>query len=51
MVSAQMADLPPGAPLPDEFVFWIRRWERMGYPAGIAMIGLFVMMVYKPFLG
>ena len=46
-----MADLPPGEPLPEAFVIWVRRWERMGYPAGIAMIGLFVMMVYKPFLG
>lgn len=45
-----LADLPPGADLPEEFRRRVRVWERMGYPAGVAMLGLFVMMVFKPFL-
>lgn len=45
-----LAELPPGAPLPEEFRCRVRLWERMGYPAGIAMMALFVMMVFKPFL-
>jgi uncharacterized membrane protein len=42
--------LPDGAALPEEFWRWARRWERMGYPAGVAMMVLLWLMVAKPWL-
>jgi uncharacterized membrane protein len=42
--------LPHGTAIPPEFNHIAYRWERMGYPAGVAMIALFVLMVYKPFM-
>lgn len=45
-----IADLPAGAAIPTEFTRLAYFWERMGYPAGIAMVLLFGLMVYKPFM-
>ena len=45
-----IASLPEGAQIPPEFHRLAIKWQRMGYPAGIAMVLLFVLMVYKPFM-
>lgn len=42
--------LPPGDPLPARFTRLVRLWERMGYPAFSAVVVIFVIMVYKPWL-
>lgn len=40
--------LPEGEPLPERFVRLVRLWECMGYPAFSTMVGIFAIMVYKP---
>lgn len=45
-----LVNLPAGAAVPAEFTRLAYFWERMGYPAGIAMLLLFGLMVYKPFM-
>jgi uncharacterized membrane protein len=37
-------------PLPDEYHRLARRWERLGYPAFVAMLGIYYLMVNKPAL-
>lgn len=39
-----------GAPLPEGYWRDARLWERLGYPAFIAMVGVFFLMVNKPTL-
>lgn len=36
--------------LPSEYVRWARLWEALGYPAFIAMLLVFGLMVFKPTL-
>jgi len=36
------------AALPDLYWRYARRWERLGYPAFIAMLGVYFLMVLKP---
>ncbi len=42
--------LKAGEPLPERFVRLVGIWERMGYPSFSAMVVIFVIMVYKPWL-
>ncbi len=35
-------------PLPALYATYARRWERLGYPAFVAMVGVFYLMVNKP---
>ncbi|WP_295537742.1 DUF2269 domain-containing protein [uncultured Pseudacidovorax sp.] len=37
-----------GAPLPALHAVYARWWERLGYPAFLAMLGVFYLMVNKP---
>lgn len=39
-----------GAPLPERFTRYARYWEWLGYPAFVAMLGIFYLMVAKPAL-
>nr|WP_312988156.1 DUF2269 domain-containing protein [Comamonas koreensis] len=39
-----------GQPLPDEYRRLARRWEALGYPAFVAMLGVYYLMVNKPTL-
>lgn len=45
-----LRDVRPGDPLPARFVRLVRVWELMGYPAFGTVIGIFVIMVYKPWI-
>jgi uncharacterized membrane protein len=49
---AQMAEAAAaqGSPLPPAFARYARWWEALGYPAFIAMLGVFYLMVNKPAL-
>ena len=49
---ARMAHIADGAgqPLPDLYEQYRRRWEALGYPAFIAMVAVFYLMVNKPSL-
>lgn len=40
-----------GGPMPDLYQRYARRWEWLGYPAFVALIGVFYLMVAKPTLG
>ena len=44
------ADLAAGRPLSESYRRDARAWERLGYPAFVAMIGIYVLMVNKPLL-
>jgi uncharacterized membrane protein len=35
-------------PLPPEYAQLARRWERLGYPAFVAMLVVYALMVFKP---
>lgn len=37
-----------GRDLPDQYWTWSRYWEWLGYPAFIAMVGVYYLMVNKP---
>ena len=39
-----------GQPLPDAYRQLARRWEALGYPAFVAMLGIYYLMVNKPAL-
>ena len=39
-----------GQPLPDEYLRLAGRWEALGYPAFVAMLGVYYLMVNKPTL-
>ena len=39
-----------GQPLPDAYRQLARRWEALGYPAFVAMLGIYYLMVNKPVL-
>lgn len=39
-----------GQPLPDEYRRLASRWEALGYPAFVAMLGVYYLMVNKPTL-
>lgn len=39
-----------GTPLPATYARYMRRWEALGYPAFVAMLGVFYLMVAKPAL-
>ena len=39
-----------GQPLPDAYRRLARRWEALGYPAFVAMLGIYYLMVNKPAL-
>ncbi len=45
-----LAGLRPGEPLPATFLRRARLWELLGYPAFGAMILIFALMVYKPWI-
>ena len=40
-----------GNPLPERYGRYARLWERLGYPAFAAMLGVYFLMVLKPALG
>lgn len=40
--------LTDGAPLPAEYWQYAKYWEWLGYPAFIAMLGVYGLMVFKP---
>lgn len=42
--------LDANAALPERYHFLFVRWISLGFPAAIAVISLFVLMVYKPWL-
>lgn len=42
--------LMDGTPLPDRYWRYARRWEALGYPAFIAMLMIYILMVNKPVL-
>ena len=42
------ASVKSGTALPDEYDRLARRWERLGYPAFIAMLAVYYLMVAKP---
>lgn len=42
--------LSQGNELPAQYWTWARYWEWLGYPAFIAMIGVYYLMVNKPFM-
>lgn len=46
----QLSELPAGAALPADFTRLARLWEGLGYPAFGSGIGIFVLMVYKPWI-
>ena len=37
-----------GGLLPDQYWRYARYWERLGYPAFIAMVAIYALMVFKP---
>lgn len=39
-----------GAPLPADYERYYRRWFMLGWPAFLGVIGIFVLMVFKPVL-
>lgn len=39
-----------GNPLPEQYWRYAKRWERLGYPAFTAMLGVYFLMVAKPTL-
>lgn len=45
-----VADLAAGRPLSDAYRRDARLWERLGYPAFVAMLAIYVLMVNKPAL-
>lgn len=45
-----LAHHPTDQPLPPRFVTQVRRWEAMGYPAFSAVVVIFGLMVYKPWI-
>ena len=47
---AQAAD-SAGQPLPERYERYRRRWESLGYPAFLAMVVVYYLMVNKPQLG
>ncbi|PJK09713.1 hypothetical protein CO614_09125 [Lysobacteraceae bacterium NML120232] len=49
---SQMAELAlqEGTELPEKYFHYARRWELLGYPAFIAMLGIYFLMVNKPML-
>jgi uncharacterized membrane protein len=47
-MARQAADA--GQPLPERYWRFARRWEWLGYPAFVAMVAVFVLMVGKPAL-
>jgi uncharacterized membrane protein len=48
MAQASAAD---GSPLPAVYWRYAKRWELLGYPAFMAMLAVFYLMVAKPNLG
>lgn len=44
------AALAQGLDLPAQYWAYARRWELLGYPAFIAMLGIYYLMVFKPAL-
>ena len=50
MARTVAADLAAGRPLSASYRHDARAWERLGYPAFVAMIGIYVLMVNKPAL-
>ncbi|MDO4708966.1 MAG: DUF2269 domain-containing protein [Pseudomonadota bacterium] len=42
--------LREGRELPEKYFRYARRWELLGYPAFIAMLGIYYLMVNKPLL-
>lgn len=49
----QMLDaaLTSNTPLPERYRRYARWWEWLGYPAFIAMLAIYILMVNKPSLG
>lgn len=49
---SQMAELAlhQGTELPEKYFRYARYWELLGYPAFIAMLGIYFLMVNKPML-
>jgi uncharacterized membrane protein len=47
---ARMADAARrnGSPLPAQYWSLAKRWERLGYPAFLAMLAIYALMVIKP---
>ncbi|KHL67751.1 hypothetical protein SF06_34780 [Pseudomonas flexibilis] len=45
-----LRELPAGAPLPARFRRLVRIWEGLGYPAFASGVGVFALMVYKPWI-
>lgn len=50
MANTVAADFAAGRPLSASYTRDARAWERLGYPAFAAMIGIYVLMVNKPAL-
>ena len=50
MARTVAADLAAGRPLSESYWRDARAWERLGYPAFVAMLGIYVLMVNKPVL-
>ena len=50
MARTVAADLAAGRPLSESYWRDARAWERLGYPAFAAMMGIYVLMVNKPML-
>ncbi len=50
MARTVAADLAAGRPLSESYRADARAWERLGYPAFFAMIGIYALMVIKPAL-
>jgi uncharacterized membrane protein len=50
MARTAAADLAAGRPLSPSYARDARRWEALGYPAFVAMLGIYVLMVNKPAL-
>jgi uncharacterized membrane protein len=50
MARTAAADHAAGRPLSASYARDARRWERLGYPAFLAMVGIYVLMVNKPVL-
>jgi uncharacterized membrane protein len=50
MLRNLLRELPPDAALPARFSRLVRIWEGLGYPAFLSGIGVFALMVYKPWI-
>jgi len=50
MQLSKMANAVTQGDLPEDFYKKAKLWERLGYPAGIAMLAIFYLMVFKPML-